>query len=160
MGKINYGRVLLGGLLAGLVFNVLEFGASFIYGAQFEEALMNLGMTMPEDPLTMTWWVALGFLMGIGLVWLYAAIRPRFGPGAKTALIAGLGGWFFMFLLNALGEGPIGLFPTNLYVLWGVAWLIEIPAATLAGAWLYQEGEAARPATPEPAGDVGAGAGF
>ena len=34
MGKIDLGRVIMGGLLAGLVFNVLEAGASaFIYGA-------------------------------------------------------------------------------------------------------------------------------
>ncbi|HSE60477.1 MAG TPA: hypothetical protein VLA99_17380 [Nitrospiraceae bacterium] len=29
----------------------------------------------------------------LSALWLYAAIRPRFGAGPKTALYAGLGVW-------------------------------------------------------------------
>jgi hypothetical protein len=32
---------------------------------------------------------ATGFLIGIFAIWLYAAIRPRHGPGPKTAVCAG-----------------------------------------------------------------------
>src|SRR5437667_4515115 len=38
-----------------------------------------------------------GFVLGVLLVWLYAAIRPRFGPGPKTSLIAGLVLWFLAY---------------------------------------------------------------
>jgi hypothetical protein len=34
-----------------------------------------------------------GFLVGIFAVWLYAAIRPRYGDGPKTALCAGAVVW-------------------------------------------------------------------
>ena len=35
-------------------------------------------------------WIVIDFLFGILIVWTYAAMRPRFGPGPKTALIAGI----------------------------------------------------------------------
>jgi hypothetical protein len=28
------------------------------------------------------------------IMWLYAAIRPRYGPGPKTAAVAGFALWF------------------------------------------------------------------
>src|SRR5207249_3963498 len=37
--------------------------------------------------------LAWGFLVGIFAVWLYAAIRPRYGAGPKTALCAGAAVW-------------------------------------------------------------------
>ena len=45
--------------------------------------------------------VFFAFLLGIVTVWLYAAIRPRFGAGAKTAVIAGLFVWFFAYFYSA-----------------------------------------------------------
>ena len=35
------------------------------------------------------WFIFLDFIYGIGLLWVYAAIRPRFGAGPKTGVIAG-----------------------------------------------------------------------
>src|SRR5213592_1582132 len=82
VGKINWGRVILGGLLAGLVLNVVDF---VYYGMVMKQdmaaAMQALGK--PPIPDSMIWvFVVWDFVMGIGLVWLYAAIRPRFGPGA------------------------------------------------------------------------------
>jgi hypothetical protein len=37
-----------------------------------------------------------GFVVGIAAIWLYAAIRPRYGPGAATALRAGFAVWLFV----------------------------------------------------------------
>ena len=80
MGKINWGRVVLGGLLAGLVLNVIDW---VVYGkvlaADFNAALQALG----KGPMTgsmIIWFVIFDFLFGIFLVWFYAAIRPRSGP--------------------------------------------------------------------------------
>ncbi|MGH9579875.1 MAG: hypothetical protein ACRD2R_02680, partial [Terriglobales bacterium] len=39
--------------------------------------------------------------MGIWAMWLYAAIRPRYGPGPKTAAIAGFGWWVIYCLAKA-----------------------------------------------------------
>src|SRR4029434_4016947 len=38
-------------------------------------------------------WVVVDFIYGLVLVFTYAAMRPRFGPGPKTAVIAGMSYW-------------------------------------------------------------------
>ena len=35
-------------------------------------------------------WILVDFVLGLVVVWTYVAIRPRFGPGPKTALLAAL----------------------------------------------------------------------
>ncbi len=70
---------------------------------------------------------------------MYAAIRPRFGAGPKTAVIAGLAVWFFVGLLHAIGEAPMGLMPQRLMTIGTIVGLIAIPVATVVGAYIYKE---------------------
>ena len=142
MGRINWGKVFLGGLLAGLVINVGEFlFHAVLFKTQVEEAMRALG----RDPAAanagsaMTIWILMGFLTGIAAVWLYAAIRPRYGPGAKTAAIAGVGVWFLYSFLSSLAMMNLGIFPRNM-LMTGLVWsLVELIVATVAGAWAYKE---------------------
>src|SRR5205814_1212771 len=83
--------------------------------------------------------VATDFVSGIGWRWVYAAIRPRFGAGVQTALIAGLAVWFFVGLLHAIGESPMGFMPQQLMVIGTCVALISLPVATVAGAYVYKE---------------------
>jgi hypothetical protein len=146
MGKINLQRVLIGGLLAGVVINAGEMlFHAVVFKDTMQTAMAALGKTVPEDASRMAYWITFGFLYGIALVWVYAAIRPRFGASVKTAVYAGLVVWLFGGLFNVLGEAPLGLFPRNFYVMGAVWGLIEIPIAAVAGAWLYKE-PAAQPA--------------
>jgi hypothetical protein len=139
MGKINWSRVVVAGLLAGLVLNVIDF---VVYGMwlkpDFAAALQALGK-QPPGGSTILLYVVLDFVYGVGLLWLYAAIRPRFGAGAKTAVVAGLALWFFTRLLHALGEVSMGFLPERLYTLDVIVGLIELPLAGAIGAYLYQE---------------------
>lgn len=141
MGNINLGRVLLGGLLAGLVLNIVDY---VVYGVvmagDLEVAMRDLGRE-PIASAQILWFVILDFLYGILLVYLYAAIRPRFGPGARTAVIAGLLVWVGAALLHSLAEMQMGFFPARFYVIGVVVALIALPVAAVAGAWLYKEGE-------------------
>lgn len=140
MGKINLGRVILGGLLAGLVLNIVDF---IVYGVlmagDLEAAMRDLGRE-PIAAAQITWFVILDFLYGIFLVYLYAAIRPRFGAGPRTAVIAGLLVWVGAALLHSLAEMPMGLFPARVYVIGVIVALIALPIAAVVGAWLYKEG--------------------
>jgi antibiotic biosynthesis monooxygenase (ABM) superfamily enzyme len=141
MGKINLGRVLLGGLLAGVVLTVLEFVLNgLILGDRWTAAMESLNRTAPEGAGVMIAYVVWNFVLGIALVWFYAAVRPRFGPGPKTAVITGLAVWFVVWLLGFGITAIVGLFPTNLVVITVIWELFEVPIATVAGAWLYQEG--------------------
>ncbi|NIR44970.1 MAG: hypothetical protein GWN53_11130 [Gammaproteobacteria bacterium] len=149
MGKINLGRVVLGGLLAGVVLNVLEFINGLILRDRWMAAREALGLG-PEGTGMMIAWVIWGFLLGIAMVWLYAAIRPRFGPGPKTAVWAGLTAWFLIGLLGFGTTAIGGMFPTGLVVISLIWGLFELPIATVVGAWPYQEGGAAPSAGAEP----------
>jgi|SRR5690242_5686825 hypothetical protein len=140
MGKINWGRVVLGGLLAGVVLNIVDF---VFFGMIMKQDLAAAMQALGKNPTAMDslvpLFVALDFVYGIGVLWVYAAIRPRFGPGAKTAVIAGVAVWFFIGLLHALGEAPMGLFPQKVYTVGTIVALVQYAVAAAAGASVYQE---------------------
>jgi uncharacterized membrane protein len=98
MGQINLGRVVIGGLLAGLIINVGEF---ILNGLLLEEQ-MNAAMAAlnkpPINPNMIMFFVLFGFGLGCMLVWTYAAIRPRFGAGVKTAVCASSLVWALSYL--------------------------------------------------------------
>ena len=140
MGKINAGRVLLGGLLAGVVINISEwFWNGVVFAKQMEEAFAKIGKPMDMGGSTMAIFIAWGFLIGILAVYLYAAIRPRFGAGRGTAIRAGLMMWLLVYVSMTISMAPMGLFPIHLMLLGLPISLVEIVVATWLGAWLYKE---------------------
>jgi hypothetical protein len=139
MNKINVGRAIIGGLVTGLVLNIGEFVLNdFVLGAQMKEFMTAHRFAEPS-PSFIAVAVGMTFVLGIVIVFGYAAIRPRFGPGPKTAIIAALFAWFGIYFYSGLINGilfgiPIG---TMLIVFaWG---LVEYIIASLAGAALYKE---------------------
>jgi hypothetical protein len=139
MGKINWGRVILGGLIAGLVVNVFEGAAGAVLQEEYKAAMAALGKTMEMTPGMMVFYLAFGFVYGIFAVWLYAAVRPRYGPGPRTAACAGFAVWFIGYLLPTVGYVCLGLFPTRLMTIAAVVGLVETILGTVLGAWLYKE---------------------
>jgi hypothetical protein len=149
MSRINWSRVVLGGLVAGLVLNVFDFLVHGVWLADdWRAALEALGK--PEaSGATIALYVAWDFVLGIFLVWLYAAIRPRYGAGPATALRAGLAVWFAASLMRVIDEAPLGLFPARLWLITAAVGLLQLALAGLLGGWLYQEAEpGAAPAPP------------
>jgi hypothetical protein len=140
MGKINMGRVVLGGLLAGLILNIGEFLLNYVFLAkQNSDALAALNRPAPTGAGIAAFYTILGFALGVFTVWIYAAIRPRFGPGPMTAICAGLVVWFLAVLYTSAYMFPMHLFPSSL-LLYGTVWeFFEFPIAALAGAWIYRE---------------------
>jgi len=142
MKSVNWGRVILGGILAGVVINISEFVLNeIVLKKSNEEAMKSLGKTMPESGQTMGVWIMLGFVIGIAAVWIYAAIRTRYGAGPGTAVKAGLAVWVLGTLYLCVVFWNLGLYPFNaIALLWGLG---EAIVATVAGAWLYKEDTAA-----------------
>ena len=142
MGNINVARMLLGGLLAGLVISFGEYILGWlILGGQWAEVMAEAGKgEFGVGQIASFAIVAL--LYGIALIWIYAAIRPRFGPGPKTAVVAGLTMWVVAWLLVSAYVIVIGVYPAGLLIAATVWGLFELPIAAVAGAWLYQESEA------------------
>lgn len=140
MGKINLGRAVVGGLLAGVILNIGEYLLNeVILGKQNRDALAALHRTFPTDAESTAFYIFLSFALGVFTVWIYAAIRPRFGAGPMTAVCAGLAVWFLASLYVSASMFPVRLFPWRL-LLYGTVWeFFEIPIAAVAGAWIYQE---------------------
>jgi hypothetical protein len=138
MKSINWGRVILGGVVAGVVVNVSEFVLNeIVLKSKNEEGMKALGKTMPTGGSVMTVWILWGFAMGIAAVWLYAAIRPRYGAGPGTAVKAGVAVWILAYVFCTIALSNMGVFPLNAVAFVWV--LAEAILATVVGAWLYRE---------------------
>src|SRR5258708_29430308 len=91
MGKINWGRVVLGGLLAGVVLNVFDY---VVYGVvlrpDFAATMQALGKPPGAMDSLVPLFVPVGLLHGIGLEGLYQpiphtqAISPNKGTKQST----------------------------------------------------------------------------
>ena len=139
MSKINIGRVLLGGLLAGVILNVGETVLNVVVAGQAMETALAARNLPPVGGPAIGGFVVITFLLGFLTVWLYAAIRPRFGPGPGTAVIAALVVWFFAYVHQSSAMVLMGILPAKVMVL-GTGWgLVEIVVASIAGAWTYTE---------------------
>ena len=141
MGKINWGRVVLGGVLWSVVYNMLvAVWIPFFLRIGWAPALEKLlGRPFHTTPEWIVFFLVLSLIAGIFSIWFYAAIRPRYGPGPKTAAYAGLALWLSVKLLPTLAWGWLLELPTRLVALDVVAGLVFIVAATLVGAWPYKE---------------------
>ena len=141
---INTPKVLVGGLAAGVVLNVIDMATSGFVLADRMKADSNafkpgLGDEMAVmDPIHMTSYVVMNFIVGILLVWTYAAIRPRLGPGPRTAVHVAIVFWIFGMVLTS-GYMMIGLMSTGLWLTYSVIWLVNLLLATLVGGSVYKE---------------------
>jgi hypothetical protein len=76
---------------------------------------------------------------GVASVLLYALIRPRLGPGARTAVIAGLLTWALVLPIPLCGMIPIHFFGRKFALLWSIYGAFPIVIGAVAGSWLYRE---------------------
>lgn len=139
MSAINWGRVIGGGLLAGLVLNI---GQTILNAVVLAEASAELAKRLNLEPAggaQIGVFILLTFLLGITLVWFYAAIRPRYGPGPKTAICAAIAVCFLARLLPTIIYGVGGMLTANIAVIAGAWSVVEMILAGLAGAWIYKE---------------------
>jgi len=141
MTSINVGKVVVGGLVAGVVGNVIDFVTNtFVLAADWTAFAPTRNLdpaALTAGPVVATF-IVVDFIFGLLLVWTYAAMRPRFGPGPKTAIAAGI----VLFLAPTvvlLGFTQMGLMTMAMYVKGSLCALISTLAASLAGAAVYKE---------------------
>lgn len=141
--KINLARVILGGIVAGIVINLVEGVMNgVVLASQWAEQMTSLNRpaagSMKQIIILNCW----GFAAGILLVWLYAAIRPRFGAGPRTAICAGLFTWAAICGMGTAVPVILGIYRADLGLI-GVGYeLVEMIVAGLAGCYVYKEAAA------------------
>ena len=139
---INASKVVVGGLAAGLVNNVLGFVIQgMLLGKRMMDEMAAAAPTLADkgqDTKTIVCRVITGFAIGILITWLYAAMRPRFGPGPKTAFLAGFAVWLcgFIFYMDWL---YVGMMSPGLYAIVSVAMLVNCSIVGLVGGMIYKE---------------------
>jgi hypothetical protein len=140
MKGINYTRVLLGGVLAGVVANVLDFAWTIVTAHDFDlmAQRLNLNRAVLDAPSTAVAWVVIDLVYATLIVWTYAAIRPRFGPGPKTAVRAATVIWGAATIVLH-GYQHMGVFTTIAFAKSAALTLITAVVAALVGARVYRE---------------------
>ena len=148
MGKINWGRVVLCGFLTGVVWGVLSAIALSLVGRDFWAALPgghDIPATLPGGHhipgtsasmrgIVMIW----PLVLGISTMWLYAAIRPRYGARPETAVVAGFSWWVISSLVDATWRS-FGFVAPGAVLAAMAASLPAIIIAAVAGAALHRE---------------------
>jgi hypothetical protein len=134
------GRVILAGIVAGIVSDVLGYLVDGVLLApRWADGMTTLGHE-EFSPNQWIWFLLLGIAGGITVMWIYAAARPRFGAGPKTAVYAGVAVWVVGSLIpNVSFMWVSGLFSRHLAAYTTAGALVEIVAGALAGAALYKE---------------------
>ena len=139
---INTQKVVIGGLVAGLVMNVIDFVSNmFILGARMkaESDAFKPGMSdAMMKPSVMASYIIMDFALGVLLVWTYAAIRPRFGPGFRTAVLAA-GLFWVLACIFLSGYLHMGMMSTGLWSTFAFVGLINFLLSAWVGAKLYTE---------------------
>jgi hypothetical protein len=141
MSSINYGRVVIGGLVGGVVANVCDFVINmFLMADDMQQMAQRLGLdqALLNSSTVMVTWIVIDFLYATLIVWTYAAIRPRFGPGPATAVKAGLA-IFLGITFILYGFAVMGIFTMPTF--WKATFLSAIVAilTSLAGGKVYAE---------------------
>jgi hypothetical protein len=139
---INTSKVVVGGLAAGVVNNVLSgLVQGMLLGKRMMDEMVAAAPSLQgkgEGTMTMVCRILTGFVIGMLITWLYAAMRPRFGPGPKTAFLAGFVVWLcgFIFYMDWL---YVGMMSVGLYAIVSVAMLVICAITGWVGGMIYKE---------------------
>lgn len=144
MAGINWSRVVVGGLLWAAVYGILGAAAMLLFlGREFIQELERMGRPLQLTSSSLVFLGIFGIVFtvawGIATLWLYAAIRPRYGPGPKTAAIAAFAVWLLSVAAPVSHLGAFGLASMRFIAIDLPTELLAVLAATLVGARSYEE---------------------
>lgn len=140
--KLNRGRIWLGGLAGGVVWNIWSIFVNLhvITNARYLAA-QNSGLFLkaPRYSYFTAGWIILLFILAIAVSHLYAWVRAGLGPGPGTALKVGFVAGFFGGFPDNFGQATWSAVDRGLPFGWMVdMWFGAIFAAVVVG-WLYKE---------------------
>ena len=136
--RINIGRVVLAGALAGLVMNLADLGVNvWIMGGLWGRLLAHHAVTLGTPALILLG--ASAFVLGVSGVWLYSATVPAYGASPGTVVRVSVTVWAVAYVvpvlalvvverevLLAVAFAAWGLLKTGLGLGVGTWWLREL----------------------------------
>jgi hypothetical protein len=140
--KMNIARVLIGGILAGVVVSVITGAANTCF---LQNDFLNWAAGMeghlhpPKQGVQVSLWTVMALLDGLVSVWIYAGLRSSCGAGVRTALLSGFLVWIVGRFCVALDMIGLGVFPLRLLMGQSILGLLALLPGSVIGAWLYRE---------------------
>jgi len=139
MGRINIGRLLAGALAAGIVGNLLHYLMNtYLMSVEMTDMMQRLNLSQFTVAGSAVTWIVVDFIWGLLLVFAYAAMRPRFGPGPTTAAISAIVLWAAVASVFA-GLAAMGIYTQQAFIKESALNLVVAVAAGMSGACLYKE---------------------
>lgn len=133
MTRINWRDVFTLGVAAGLAWAMLSVPILVFAGGNIIDSVPR-----PIVSLGRLSSFALSVIGGIWALWLYAAIRPRYGAGPRTAALAGFS-WWFIGATNSWQWSELGFIRQPDLVGLMFFSLPVMISITMVAAWRYQE---------------------
>jgi len=134
---------LISGVITLLTFIAIEFIVERVFG----NVLYSGAVENWYERLAIPSWSTANYALNIFIalvkstmmMWLYAALRPMFGVGIRTALITSV--FVFTFIaFYVVNQTNLGIFPIWIASIELLYLVIELPLALLAGAQFYEAG--------------------
>ena len=151
MTKINFGRLVIGGLIASILLFLSDgFLHEQLFKQYWEYVYQGLGVQPPQSSQALALVYFFIFELGRGFlaVFIYALMRPFHGAGPKTAVLAAIAAWL-AFSVTAPAEFiPLGFYSRRLWILVAGAQLVTSIVANVIAAWIYRD-----PVIPASAAD-------
>ena len=138
MPRINVPRLLLAGLGAGVVANALDFVSGLILHEDQIAQAQRLNLHPDALEASFVVWIVVDLVYGLLLAFAYAGMRPRFGPGPKTAVIAG-STLFLAVTAILVGFMSMGIFMQDVFIKGAILTDVSTLAASLTAGYLYRE---------------------
>ena len=135
MEAINWRRVCTCGSSAGLAWSLLSVPLLVLLGGSIIDAVPRPLVTVARMGS-----VVLNVVAGIWAMWLYVAIRPRYGAGSKTAALAGFS-WWLIATIATWQWIDLGFIRLRDLAGLMIASLPTLVAVTIVGARSYQDKE-------------------
>ena len=144
MAKINWGRLILGSLVAAIVMFVTDgFMHEAILRNDWRAVYEALRASEPQPhSLAMVYFAVFELGRGFVAMMFYVTMRTLFGAGPKTAVLAGIVAWIAFSLAGPAQFIPLGFFSNALWLKAGAIHLVSTILATIAGAALYKDASA------------------
>lgn len=143
MNRIRVKRVILSGLITFFVFIAIEYLleriiGNYLFGGGIDSWMYSFDVpnwNLANNTIN----ILIAIVNVIVVMWLYAALRPMFGVGTKTALITS--GFMLVFVSSfTLNQVNLGLIPFQVAIVQLFYQYIELPIALVAGAQFYEGG--------------------
>ena len=141
MNKINWPRLIVGGLVATVILFVTDgFLHERLVSADWKAVYDGLGSASPQhNPVQMIYFVVFELGRGLISIYLYSLMRACCGAGPKTAALAGVVAWLAFSVTGPAQFIPLGFYSNALWVKVGAFQLITSIIAAIAGAALYKD---------------------